>query len=197
MWDVRYSSEDYVYGTEPNDFLRELGAQLPTGGKVLCLAEGEGRNAVWLAKQGFRVTGIDASAVGLVKAQRLAAEQGVRIETVHANLAEADLGEARWDGIVSIFCHLPAALRKRVHRQVVRALRPGGVFLLEAYTSRQLEFGTGGPPDPDLMMDLVGLGEELVGLSIEHGVELVREVHEGRLHTGPGAVVQFIARKPA
>jgi len=196
MWDVRYSSEEYIYGTEPNDFLREMAVQLPKGGTVLSLAEGEGRNAVWLAKQGLQVTGIDASAVGLVKAQRLAEEQGVRIETVHVNLAEADLGEARWDGIVSIFCHLPPTLRKRVHRQVVQALKPGGLFLLEAYTVRQLEFGTGGPPDPELMMDLVSLGEELAGLNIEHGVELVREVREGRLHSGKGAVVQFIARKP-
>ncbi len=195
MWDERYAGDEFVYGTEPNSFLVEVAARLPKGGEVLCLGEGEGRNAVWLARQGFRVTGIDASAVGLVKAARWAAEQGVKIETVHANLAEADLGEARWDGIVSIFCHLPPALRQQVHRQVVRALRPGGVFLLEAYTPRQLEFGTGGPPSAEMMMDLVSLGDELSGLSIEHGDELVREVHEGRFHFGTGAVVQLIASK--
>lgn len=196
MWDQRYSCEEYVYGTDPNVFLAEMADRLRPGGQVLCLAEGEGRNAVWLAKQGFRVTGIDASAAGLAKANRLAAEAGVEIETVHADLADADLGEARWDGIVSIFCHLPPPLRKAVHRRVVRALRPGGLFLLEAYTPRQLQFGTGGPPNAELMMDLVGLGEELAGLRIEHGIELERDVYEGLFHTGPGAVVQFIARKP-
>jgi 2-polyprenyl-3-methyl-5-hydroxy-6-metoxy-1,4-benzoquinol methylase len=197
MWDERYGSDEFVYGTEPNTFLAEVAARLPKGGQVLCLGEGEGRNAVWLAKQGFQVTGIDASAVGLAKAARWAAEQGVTIETVHANLVDADLGESRWDGVVSIFCHLPPALRKQVHRQVVRALRPGGVLLLEAYTPRQLEFGTGGPPNAEMMMDLVSLGDELSGLSIEHGSELVREVHEGRFHFGTGAVVQLIASKPS
>lgn len=195
MWDERYSGEEYVYGTDPNAFLAEMAGRLPQGGPVLCLAEGEGRNAVWLAKQGFRVTGIDASAVGLAKARKLADAAGVVIETVHADLADADLGEARWDGIVSIFCHLPPPLRKSVHRRVVRALKPGGLFLLEAYTPQQLQFGTGGPPSAELMMDLVSLGEELSGLRIEHGIELEREVYEGRFHSGRGAVVQFIARK--
>jgi 2-polyprenyl-3-methyl-5-hydroxy-6-metoxy-1,4-benzoquinol methylase len=196
MWDERYSGNEFVYGTQPNDFLAEVASRLPKGGQLLCLGEGEGRNAVWLAKQGFRVTGIDASAVGLAKAARWATEQGVTIETVHANLAEVELGEARWDGIVSIFCHLPPPLRKQVHRHVVRALRPGGVFLLEAYTPQQLAFGTGGPPNAEMMMDLVSLGEELSGLQIEHGVERVRDVQEGRFHSGAGAVVQFISSKP-
>jgi SAM-dependent methyltransferase len=195
MWDERYGCEEYVYGTRPNDFLREMATMLPKGGRVLCLCEGEGRNAVWLASHGFRVTGIDASAVGLAKAARLAAEAGVEIETLHLDLAQADLGEACWDGIVSIFCHLPPALRGQIHSQVVRALKPGGLFLLEAYTVRQLEYGTGGPPTAELMMDLVSLGRELTGLTIEHGVEMVRDICEGRFHTGPGAVVQFIARK--
>lgn len=196
MWDERYSCAGYAYGTEPNDFLRGMAARLPAGGELLCLAEGEGRNAVWLARQGFRVTGIDASAVGLAKAQRLAAEAGVEIETIQADLADTQLGDERWDGIVSIFCHLPPPLRKKVHGQVARALKPGGLFLLEAYTPRQLEYRTGGPPTEAMMMDLDGLKSELAGLTIEHGVELVREVREGHFHTGPGAVVQFIARKP-
>lgn len=196
MWDARYAGDDYVYGTEPNDFLVAMAGRLPAGGAVLCLAEGEGRNAVWLARQGFRVTGVDASAVGLAKARHLAGRFGVAIETVHADLAGLDLGEARWDAIVSIFCHLPPDLRRRVHAGVVRALKPGGVFLLEAYTPRQLQFGTGGPPDAAMMMDLAGLTAELHGLAFEHGVELDRAIREGRLHDGVGAVVQVLARKP-
>lgn len=195
MWDARYDTEEYVYGRRPNDFLNDMADRLPQGGRVLCLGEGEGRNAVWLAQRGFEVTGIDASAVGLEKAQKLAREAGVEIETVHMDLAEADLGEARWDGIVSIFCHLPPALRKDVHARVVHALKPSGIFLLEAYTVRQLEYGTGGPPNAAMMMSLVDLGQELAGLAIEHGIETVREIHEGRFHAGQGAVVQLIARK--
>jgi len=196
MWDERYSSEDYAYGTAPNDFLVSAARHLPAGGRVLCLGEGEGRNAVWLAKQGYAVRGLDASAVGLAKAQRLAAREGVTIETEHRDLAEADLGESVWDGIVTIFCHLPPPLRRQVHAAAVRALRPGGIFLLEAYTPAQLVFATGGPPVVELMMDLASLREELAGLEFVHGKELERAVHEGLYHNGLAAVVQVIARKP-
>ncbi|MDD5364562.1 MAG: class I SAM-dependent methyltransferase [Gallionellaceae bacterium] len=197
MWDERYSGAGYAYGTEPNDFLVAMVGRLPAGGRVLCLGEGEGRNAVWLARQGFRVTGVDASAVGLAKARQLAEAAGVGIETMHGDLAEFDLGEACWDAVVSVFCHLPPELRRQVHAGVVRALRPGGVFLLEAYTPRQVQFGTGGPPNAGMMMDLQALAGELSGLAIEHGVELDREISEGRFHDGIGAVVQLIARKTA
>ncbi|MCK9532287.1 MAG: class I SAM-dependent methyltransferase [Gammaproteobacteria bacterium] len=194
MWDERYATDDYVYGTEPNGFLAANVARLPRG-DVLCLAEGEGRNAVWLARQGFRVTAVDASAVGLAKAQRLAEKNQVHVETVHADLAHYDLGSARWDAIVSIFCHLPPPLRARVHASIAEALKPGGVFLLEAYTPAQLRHGTGGPPVPDLMMTLDGLRSELPGLSFQYGIELERDIHEGRFHHGRGAVVQVIATR--
>lgn len=194
MWDDRYATDEYVYGTEPNDFLAANVARLPQG-EVLCLAEGEGRNAVWLARQGFRVTAVDASTVGLAKAQRLAERHQVHIETIHADLAHYDLGTARWDAIVSIFCHLPPPLRARVHGAIADALKPGGVFLLEAYTPAQLRHGTGGPPVPELMMTLDALRNELSGLSMQHGIELEREIHEGCFHHGRGAVVQVIASR--
>ena len=96
MWDQRYADPDYVYGTEPNDFLKETAeAHLPEGGSVLCLAEGEGRNGVFLAGLGFKVTGVDGSSVGLEKAQRLAKQRGVEIETIVSDLADFDLGEER------------------------------------------------------------------------------------------------------
>lgn len=197
MWDQRYSAPEYVYGTAPNDFLVAMVDRLPAAGRVLCLGEGEGRNAVWLARQGFRVTGVDASAVGLAKVRRLAEQCGVEVATVPADLTDFDLGEACWDAVVSIFCHLPADLRRQVHGRVARALRPCGVFLLEAYTARQLQYGTGGPPGVEMMMDLATLGAELSGLVIEHGAEVDRELSEGRCHAGLGAVVQVLARKAA
>jgi SAM-dependent methyltransferase len=198
MWDQRYGEDGFAYGTDPNDFLAAHATRaLPAGGEVLCLAEGEGRNAVFLARMGYRVTGVDASAVGLAKARALAAQHGVEVETVVADLADYDLGVARWDGIVSIWCHTPSALRTRLHRAVVAALRPGGALLLEAYTPRQLDFKTGGPPVADMMMTLAGLRDELAGLDLEVGEEKVRAVHEGRYHHGDSAVVQVVARKPA
>ncbi|WP_019626763.1 bifunctional 2-polyprenyl-6-hydroxyphenol methylase/3-demethylubiquinol 3-O-methyltransferase UbiG [Thioalkalivibrio sp. ALJT] len=194
MWNERYATDDYVYGTEPNDFLRAAVASVPPG-RALCLGEGEGRNAVYLAQQGFDVLAVDSSAVGLQKAQRLAEDRGVRIETLVADLADYAIEPDAWDLITSIFCHVPASIRKRLHAEVVTGLRPGGVFILEAYTPAQLEWGTGGPPTAELMMTLDGLVEELDGLDFEEAVERERDVVEGRLHTGRGAVVQILGRR--
>lgn len=196
IWDSRYSVAHYAYGTSPNDFLVEVHSKLPKKGKVLCLAEGEGRNAVFLAKQGHDVTAVDFSRVGLEKALRLAKEQGVTIETVHADLAEYALGERQWDAIVSIWAHLPKPLRSVVHGNVVKGLKPGGAFVLEAYTPKQLEYKTGGPPTVELLMTLDALKQELAGLQLVIGREKVREVHEGKLHDGQSAVVQVLAIHP-
>lgn len=195
MWDERYNTDEFVYGTRPNDFLASVSGHLPRG-RILCLAEGEGRNAVYLAKLGHQVLAVDQSAVGLAKAERLAVAGGVRIETRVVDLAHFDFEPARWDAVVSIFAHVPSDLRKKLHRGVVAGLRPGGLFVLEAYTAAQLELKTGGPPDADKMMSLASLREELAGLDFRHGAELEREVFEGKLHTGRGAVVQVLAIKP-
>lgn len=194
-WDERYGAEAFFYGIEPNDFLRERFAAIRAGGDVLCLAEGEGRNAVFLAGQGYRVVALDQSAVGLRKAERLAAERGVGITTVVANLDGHRIEPQRWDGIVSIWCHLPSRLRAAVHRQVVGGLKPGGIFLLEAYTPAQLQFGTGGPKEVDLLPTLSALREELAGLEFIHAVERERVIHEGQGHEGRSAVVQVVARR--
>jgi SAM-dependent methyltransferase len=194
MWDERYSSEEFAYGKEPNDFLREEVDRLPVG-KTLCLAEGEGRNAVFLARMGHFVTAVDQSLVGLEKASRLAREHRVSIERIHSDLAHYRIAPDSWDAIISIFAHVPLPLRQRVHRDVVAGLRPGGIFLLEAYTPEQLNYRTGGPPVEEMMMTLVSLEEELRGLEWLHAQELVRDVHEGDFHHGTGAVVQLIGRK--
>lgn len=138
MWDERYSAEGYAYGTKPNKFLKGNVNCIPKG-KILSLAEGEGRNAVFLAKQGDSVTAVDASLVGLNKTRKLAEEKGVVVECIHADLAEYDLGENKWDGIVSIFCPLPSSLRKELYKKVMTGLKRNGVFLLEAYTPHQLK----------------------------------------------------------
>jgi len=194
MWDKRYSGETFAYGTAPNDFVRAHVAALPVG-DTLSLGEGEGRNAVFLAGLGHRVTALDGSKVGLAKAQGFALKNGVEIEIIHADLADYDLEENRWDVIVSVFCHLPPALRKKVHGQIAAALRPGGCLILEAYTPRQLDFKTGGPPNAAMMMDLESLRAELGVLNLDFAQETVREIQEGTLHSGMGATVQLIARK--
>lgn len=193
-WDERYAAEDYVYGTDPNTFLAEAARNLAPG-RALCLGEGEGRNAAHLAGLGHAVLAVDASAVGLAKAERLARSRGLAVETRVADLADFAIEPESWDVVVSIFCHVPAPLRRDLHRRVVAGLKPGGRFILEAYTPRQLEFRTGGPPVAELMMSLAELREELAGLEFPHALELEREVVEGRLHGGMGAVVQVVALK--
>ena len=194
FWNNRYDVPDHVFGETPNEFLAEVATRIPAG-PVLCLAEGEGRNAVHLARLGHRVTAVDQSEVGLAKARRLAATHGVEIETVVADLADYSIATGAWAGIVSIFAHLPPDLRRRIHRAVVAGLQPGGVFILESYTPAQLAFGTGGPKDPERLMTLAGLREELTGLEFVIAGEREREVVEGPAHTGRAAVVQVLARR--
>ncbi len=194
MWDERYSSDEYAYGKEPNQFLEENYEAIPKG-MVLSLAEGEGRNAVFLAKQGYSVTAVDGSVVGLKKAEKLANENGVHINLVHADLAEFEIGESCWDGIVSIFCPLPSAQRQLLHKKVIAGLKPGGVFLVEAYTPDQLRYGTGGGNSADAMTSRDSLIHDLEGLKFIRLTELERSVVEGVYHKGLGAVVQAIALK--
>jgi len=194
MWDKRYNADEYAYGTEPNSFLKDYCNSIPKG-KVLSLAEGEGRNAVFLAKQGYSVTAIDSSIVGIDKGQRLAKRNGVEVEFIHADLVEFDLGLNQWDGVISIFFPLSSLQRKILYKKIINGLKKNGVFLLEAYTPEQLKFGTGGGEVIGLMQSKKSLIDEFTGVSFNHLVELERNVIEGKYHTGMASVVQAIAIK--
>jgi SAM-dependent methyltransferase len=195
MWDERYSQAGFAYGTEPNEFLAAAAARIPVG-PVLSLGEGEGRNAAFLAGLGHRVVAVDQSEVGLGKARALAADRGLAIETVAADLSTYPIEPGTWFGIVSIFCHLPRHIRVPLYAAAVRGLKPGGVFVLEAYTPKQIARETGGPRDPDMLVTLADLIEELAGLEFVHARELEREVREGTYHTGLASVVQVIGVRP-
>jgi SAM-dependent methyltransferase len=193
-WDERYAKSGFAFGTEPNDFLASVANQISVG-PVLTLGEGEGRNAVFLASLGHDVTAVDQSNVGLAKARQLAQENGVRVHTQQADLRDLAIEPGAWAGIISIFCHLPPEIRVPLYASVVRGLRSGGVFILEAYTPRQCGRGTGGPSTPDLMLTLDKLNVELNGLTFLHAQELERKVCEGAYHTGLASVVQLVARR--
>ena len=198
MWNERYNEAEYVFGTEPNDFLREVFENIPAGGRVLCLAEGEGRNAVFLAEQGYKVTAMDLSEVGLNKAMKLAYDKGVAIKIEVADLADYQFGEAQWDGIVSIWAHLPESVRQYVHAQITPALKPTGVFILEAYTEQQLTMdAVGGPPatQKERFGSLAILRTELADLEGLIGTEKLRMISEGKRHQGLSAVVQYLGKK--
>ncbi|XPF94680.1 class I SAM-dependent methyltransferase [Colwellia sp. RE-S-Sl-9] len=191
MWDKEYDREEYVYGKLPNDFLKSHYNSIPKG-NVLLLAEGEGRNAVFLAKLGYSVTAVDISSVGLKKAEKLAKENNVVIETICADLAVFDLGERKWDGIVSIYCHLPETLRQDLYKRIELAIKPSGVLLLEGYRPEQLTYKTGGPPLASMMISKETLIKELPHFSFSHLEALDRVVNEGINHHGLGAVIQAI-----
>lgn len=196
FWDERYGGEEFAYGTAPNDFLVANAGYLPPGGRILLPGDGEGRNSVWLAEQGFSPTAVDFSAAGLAKARALAAARGVAIETVHADLTEWDGPTAAFDGVVAIFLHLPPAQRRPVHRALLAALRPGGRILLEAYRPEQIAYRTGGPPVAEMLYSRAALEEDFAGAAILSLTEEVRTVAEGRYHHGEGAVVQLVAERP-
>ncbi len=191
FWDERYGSDEYAYGVEPNDFLRAEAYRIPPG-PVLCLAEGEGRNAVFLAGLGHQVTAIDLSIEGLRKAERLARAHDVTIEVIQADLATFDLGIDRWSGIVEIFAHVPLAVRHRIHAQIPHALRAAGCLVLETYRPEQLALGTGGPKELSLLSTLAELREQLSPLELVVARDANREIHEGRFHDGPSATVQLV-----
>lgn len=196
-WDRRYAAPDFVFGTEPNDFLREQAGNLPARGRVLCLGEGEGRNAVFLARRGHEVVAVDQSVVGLAKASALASQHGVRLATEVADLNDYAIAPEAWDAIVLIFLHLPPELRRTVHRRASAGLKPGGVLVLESYAPAQLGRGTGGPQNAELLAGVAELLPSFAGLECLVARELERDVVEGSGHTGAAAVVQILARRPA
>jgi SAM-dependent methyltransferase len=194
FWNEKFATIDYAYGTEPNDFLVSSVTNLKRG-ETLSLAEGEGRNAVWLAQQGFTVSAIEQSEKGVAKTLRLALQRGVIVMAERGELETFHIQPNSWDLVVSIYAHTPQELRRKLHRQVVAGLKPGGVFVLEAYTPAQIANNTGGPKDASLMPTAELLRSELAGLVFDHIEEVEREVVEGSLHTGTAHVVQVVAHR--
>ena len=194
FWNEKFANTDYAYGTEPNDFLASAVTNLKRGA-TLSLAEGEGRNAVWLAQQGFTVSAIEQSEKGVGKTLRLALQRGVIVMAERGELETFHIQPNSWDLVVSIYAHTPQELRRKLHRQVVAGLKPGGVFVLEAYTPAQIPNNTGGPKDASLMPTAELLRSELAGLVFDHIEEVERDVVEGSLHTGTAHVVQVVAHR--
>jgi len=202
IWDTRFAADEYVYGRNPNAFLAEHHLVFPKHARILSLGEGEGRNAVFLARHGYDVTAMDASAEGMRKLSRLAAEGGVLVSQRLEDVTQADLGRARWDGIVSIFCHLASGDRRALYSRIREALKPGGIFLTEVFTPRQLGYQSGGPKDPDYLVErdelveaFAGAGSPASGFEIVLAEEEIVTLDEGPFHQGLGSVVRFIARR--
>ncbi len=196
FWNERYSSEEYAYGVQPNDFLVEAAKRLPTASRILSLGEGEGRNAAFLAKCGHKVTAVDQSEIGLLKTEKLAASQGCTVETVVSDLREYEIGEQKWNAIVSIFCHVPSELRRVLYPKIRAGLKTGGVLIVEAYAPEQLKRNSGGPKEADLLVSLDELQTQFAGFEIAYTQALTRVIQEGLFHQGVSDVTQFIGINP-
>lgn len=197
FWDERFDRQDYVYGTEPNAFLVSQHHHLPAGGSVLAVADGEGRNGVWLAEQGLRVTSVDASPVGLQKALRLALDRGVALNTICADLTDWDWPQGHYDAVVAIFLHLPPATRGALHARMLQALRPGGLLLLEGFRPEQLAYKTGGPSNPDMLYSPEMLRQDFAEAEILSLESAEPHLDEGPFHAGQAATVRLLARRPS
>lgn len=196
FWDAKYAAETYFYGTRPNAWLAAQEDRLAAGARALSIADGEGRNGVWLAERGLVVTAIDASARAVAKAAALARQRGVAVELVHADLCNWAWPQGAFDVAVSIFAHFPPGLRQTVHGRLLAAVRPGGLIILEAYSPYQRIYQTGGPPDLDLLYTAYRLQRDFVGAELMHLEETEVELDEGAGHRGRSAVTRLIARRP-
>ena len=197
LWDRRYEGDDYLFGTAPAAFLTRHARHLPKAGRVLAVADGEGRNSVWLAEQGLEVTAMDSSAVALDKALKLALKREVPVAFRLGDVMTWDWDAAPYDAVVAIFIQFAGPEdRARVFTGLDRALKPGGLLMLHGYAPRQIGYGSGGPPYEENMYTLGLLRDAFEGYDIRHQADYDAEIEEGRGHSGRSGLIDFIARKP-
>jgi cyclopropane fatty-acyl-phospholipid synthase-like methyltransferase len=195
FWNSRFSEPGYAYGTEPNAFLVSQKHRLSPGLKALAVGDGEGRNGVWLAQQGLDVLSVDNSAVGLSKIEALAHDRGVPIRTEFADLTTWHWPENELDVVVAIFLHFRPEHRSRMHDKMRRALKPGGVLILEAFTPEQLEYKTGGPSALEMLYTESILRADFAGEDIPLLQQRLTELREGIYHQGTASVVDMLMIK--
>lgn len=197
FWNERFNQEEFIFGKEPNEYLVEQTSQyLKPNASVLCIADGEGRNGVWLAKQGMRVTGFDVSDIALVKAKQFAKDNEVNIEYSLCDTDGFDWKTNSYDAIIAIFIQFAdPEMRVRIFKQVHQALKPGGIFILQGYTPKQLEYKTGGPS----LIEHLYTEEMIRKLSCDFEILDLqcyeKELSEGARHTGMSALLGMVAQK--
>ena len=198
MWDERYGGADYAYGFEPNGFLANQTAERVTDLAALVPGDGEGRNGVWLAAQGYAVDTLDLSEAGVAKAKRYAQTRGVTLNAVVADALAWDWPRAHYDLIALIYLHLVPESRKRLHALALAALKPGGRIVLEAFRPEQIERqragARGGPRDAALLYTIDDLRADFAAAELETLEAAEVDLREGELHVGPSAVVRLVAR---
>jgi len=198
FWDARYATDAYIFGTAPNVFLASQAARIVSGMQTLAIADGEGRNGVWLAEQGARVHAVDVSPVALDKARKLAEERRVTLTFEQLDVLAWAWPEAAYDLVVAIFIQFaPPPERERVIAGIRRTLKPGGLLILQGYTPKQIEFATGGPGNAANLYSAELLRRWFGNWEIIHLREHESFINEGSHHHGMSALVDLVARKPA
>lgn len=194
FWNERFEGPDYFYGTSPNHFLTTVSHLLKAHSNILCIGEGEGRNAVYLATLGHSVTGVDLSEQGKLKTEALAQKKHVSVKYCVTPLEDFDFGEQEWDAVVSIFCHLPPMIREKIYPKINKALRDDGLLILQAYTPKQLEFGTGGPKDVSMLYTETLLKTDFPHMEWIKMTDSIEEIREGIGHTGKSSVLSAVGK---
>ncbi|MDP1593680.1 MAG: class I SAM-dependent methyltransferase [Gallionella sp.] len=196
VWNERYAGEEYHFGTEPNAFLAAQRDRLRPGMHCLAVADGEGRNGVWLAEQGLQVLSVDSSPVAIAKARALAAQRGITMDVELADLTQWDFGCEKYDVVVAIFIQFaPPGLREQLFSRIKSCLKSGGLLMLQGYTPRQLEYRTGGPSQVENLYTEVMLREAFSDMEIVHLAVHDSIIHEGAGHDGMSALIDMVARK--
>jgi SAM-dependent methyltransferase len=196
VWDRRYGEPEPLFGLKPNVYLEAQSKRLTPGANILVPGDGYGRNGLWLARQGFSVHTVDLSSVGVERARKAAQAAGLRMTIEQADLATWPWPVNRFDAAAAIFVHLPSAVRRHVHASMLRALKSGGLAIIECFTPRQIQFSSGGPKDLDMLCTADLLREEFAGAEILELEEKTVRLEEGHKHSGMGAVVQGVFRAP-
>lgn len=197
-WDRRFSNADYIFGQEPNIYLSQHAPRLAPRSRVLCVADGEGRNSVWLAQQGHSVDAFDISPVGVAKARKLAEQAGVQVNYSVADCVAWPWPVAAYDAVAAIFIQFADPdQRAALFARIVAALKPGGLLVLQGYTPRQLEYRTGGPPQLSHLYTQEMLEQAFAALEPIDLREYEAHLTEGVQHHGQSALIGMVVRKPA
>jgi hypothetical protein len=200
FWDERFGRKEYIYGKEPNEYFRQWIDGQNRPGKILLPAEGEGRNAVYAAQNGWEVTAFDQSDTGRTKAITLAEHTGVDLQYDVADGLDANYPEEHFDAVGLVYAHFPMKIRSQVHRNIISWLRPGGSVIMEGFNQDHLEWkkenpSVGGPDNPELLFTEDEIKRDFSSCEV---IELKNEVvrlNEGRFHVGKGSVIRFIGKK--
>ena len=194
FWNERYAEHEFAYGKEPNQFLKEHIHLLPKG-KVLFVAEGEGRNAVFAAKNGLQVYAFDYSDSGRNKAKDLASENNVVIDYEVSDVLQLSYKKNSFDAIVFIFAHFPSDIRKKAHEELLSLVKPNGKIVFEAFSKEQLKYTSGGPKESAMLFSEDEVRKEFVNVTFDFLKTQLVMLNEGPYHQGEGKVIRFIGTK--